>query len=66
MMIVELMTRDGEVLGHFKIPPFPDPPAILFWQGRAFEWTSFGTTYREIEGEYPKELFSYTVVSPKM
>lgn len=66
MMVVELLTRDGEVIGHFRIPPFPDPPPILFWQDCVFEWTSFGMTYREIFRTPPEDLFSYKIVTPKM
>lgn len=66
MMVVELLTADGEVIGLFRIPPFPDPPPILFWQDRVFEWTSFGTTYREIHRAYPKDAFTYKVITPKM
>lgn len=63
MMEVELRTDEGAVIGRFSIPPFPDPPPILFWEGRIFEWTSFDTVYREVE-EFPPTSFTYRIVTP--
>lgn len=62
MMEVELRTDAGAVIGRFNIPPFPDPPPILFWEGRIFEWTSFDTIYQEAE-ECPPGAFTYTIVT---
>jgi hypothetical protein len=35
-MEIQLVTRDGKIVGNFQIPEKPRLPEVVIWQDRAF------------------------------